>query len=515
MQTSLSQNRHLILITVILALLFTLFYVFQPSDQTTASSKKQQLSTLDDIPLPGKRLKTVCDKVDIAWLAADRHYWDGWSDKAMFIKADGTFTQRNVYINQGEEVCVVVLLGPTPAKASIKDDSAHTGPKDSIVMFATGEASKLTIQLEQHEAQQNAYFAPTLFQQADTYRLEGINEYRSYFWESPVLHSYHPHPFESQNKLIVRPAALKKSICNSNTTSLLKGTWVDIDTYKLENEMDLYTAYEKTESIYSVNRKVFMADHCVLGYKSRGQGAQCLGKKIVHVFGDNNVRRNLKAIQSGKNWCDIDQIKKIKNKKERNEKLKCACNDDHEDTGDYPWLHDQPMQLTNSWDVDSKIYFNHISQTIGNHQSEIKHSISSFVSNETTPKADIVIVGLGNADVEAIQVSPEKFAATFKQFVSYLRRDIYPDQKIIIKTPQYFCCGTIWSTSWNTGRSLAFTLTVREAVRELNDNRVLLWDVHTLGTSETTCLSNGGSSYSKRNVVNVENLLLWNLICEN
>lgn len=28
----------------------------------------------------------------------------------MFIKPDGTFTQGNVYINQGEEVCIVVLV---------------------------------------------------------------------------------------------------------------------------------------------------------------------------------------------------------------------------------------------------------------------------------------------------------------------------------------------------------------------------------------------------------------------
>lgn len=42
--------------------------------------------------------------------AGDRHYWDGWSDKAMFIKPDGTFTQGNVYINQDEEACIVVLV---------------------------------------------------------------------------------------------------------------------------------------------------------------------------------------------------------------------------------------------------------------------------------------------------------------------------------------------------------------------------------------------------------------------
>lgn len=71
MQTSLAQNRHLILITFILALLFTLFYVFQPIDQHNAtSSKKEQLTKANEEinPVIIKKIKTVCDKVDISWL---------------------------------------------------------------------------------------------------------------------------------------------------------------------------------------------------------------------------------------------------------------------------------------------------------------------------------------------------------------------------------------------------------------------------------------------------------------
>jgi hypothetical protein len=99
--------------------------------------------------------------------------------------------------------------------------------------------------------------------------------------------------------------------------------------------------------------------------------------------------------------------------------------------------------------------------------------------------------------------------------LTHLRKEIYPNQKIIIKTPQFFCCGTIWSTSWNTGRSLSFTITVRDTVRSFQDKNMLLWDVHSLGTEDTQCLAYGGSSYSKSNVVNVENMLLWKLITHN
>ena len=37
-------------------------------------------------------------------------YWDGWADKTMFMRKDGTFTKGNVYIDKGDEVCVVVLV---------------------------------------------------------------------------------------------------------------------------------------------------------------------------------------------------------------------------------------------------------------------------------------------------------------------------------------------------------------------------------------------------------------------
>ncbi len=107
--------------------------------------------------------------------------------------------------------------------------------------------------------------------------------------------------------------------------------------------------------------------------------------------------RNLKALKAGKNWCNLEEIRAIKDRDERRSKLKCGCNDDNEDpTGElYPWVNDyhQPIQITNSWDVDSKIYFNNIRDSIVNHQQSIIESIVRFESDKTIPKADIVIVG--------------------------------------------------------------------------------------------------------------------------
>lgn len=181
-----------------------------------------------------------------------------------------------------------------------EDASAHTEPRDSIAMFANGSNStKITIQLQQDQHHTSAYFTAVKFQHADTYHLNAINEYRSYFWESPVSHSYHPNPFESQNKLIVRPintsirAGLNQTmeICDLKNTTELKGAWLDKQVYGSSNSLELFKAYENSEKMYTVNKKVFIADTCTLEYKSSGKGEQCLGKSNVHVFGDNNIRR--------------------------------------------------------------------------------------------------------------------------------------------------------------------------------------------------------------------------------
>jgi hypothetical protein len=187
----------------------------------------------------------------------------------------------------------------------------------------------------------------------------------------------------------------------------------------------------------------------------------------------------------------------------------CICNDDTEDTTLYPWITDPktPLTIGNSFDIDSNIYYNNVAGSIVDHNEPLVARMKEFTRNAST--ADIVVIGLGNGDVEGIQVSPKQFISAFVQLLSNIR-SIYPDQPIIVRTPQYFCCGTLYNTAWNAGRSLAFTKVIRTAVQAMEG--FSLWDVHHLGTDETTCLSEG-SSYSKRNVVNLENQLLWHLIC--
>ena len=48
--------------------------------------------------------------------ASDRKYWDGWASKAMFMSPEGNFTTKNVFIKEGESICVVVLVSFTGKK---------------------------------------------------------------------------------------------------------------------------------------------------------------------------------------------------------------------------------------------------------------------------------------------------------------------------------------------------------------------------------------------------------------
>ncbi|CAO0790270.1 unnamed protein product [Mucor circinelloides] len=504
-----TENKLLLIITLILALFFTTFYiVYTPPSSTKHASGTDNLAQQNK---QVERVENACDKVDILWLAGDRMYWDGWADKTMFMRKDGTFTKGNVYIDKGDEICVVVLLGPTPAQSSIKDED-HLGTKDSIALFATGNSTKITIELQAHKTQTNAYFAPVRFTHADTYKLDAIDEYRSYFWEAPILHSYRPYRFQSQNYLIVAESETPTTLPTCQSDSDLRGNWVNATVFKNSNSRSIYTMFENNQKEFLHTGKVFVPDTCQLEFKSTGQAAACLGTKTVHVWADNNLRRNLKAIDfDGNKWCNVEALSKIKSKRQRQKQSTCICNDDGEDAAKYPWVTDPhvPLELDNAWEIDTKIFYNNVAGSLTANNQHILERMKEYTITNTTTRADLVIVGLGNHDIQALKVSPNEFVDAFQEMLVNVRY-VYPTQPIIVRTPQYFCCGTLYTSSWNTGRSLTFSNTVRNLVRSFDN--MLLWDVHRLGTEETTC-HHQGTSYSSRNVVNMENQLLYNLIC--
>lgn len=220
----------------------------------------------------------------------------------------------------------------------------------------------------------------------------------------------------------------------------------------------------------------------------------------------------MKAIDfDGNKWCNVEAISKITSKSEKRKQSACICNDNGEDNSKYPWVTNPhvPLELDNSLGIDTKIFYNNVAGSLAANNIQIFERMKEYTTTNTTIKADVVIVGLGNDDVQAHKVSPDDFVNAFQEMLVNVRH-VYPTQSIIVRTPQYFCCGTLYTSSWNTGRSLTFSNTVRNLVGSFD--KMLLWDVHRLGTEETTCHSQG-TSYSSRNVINMENQLLYNLIC--
>ncbi|KAI9495172.1 hypothetical protein BDB00DRAFT_255702 [Zychaea mexicana] len=379
-------------------------------------------------------------------------------------------------------------------------------------MTAVGQWTHLSITLQQHSRQTNIYFAPVQFTHQDNYQLDTRIEYRSYFWETPTKHYYRPYRFLSSNKLIVKallqtvppelPPCTAAEMAGGHSQGGVGdggGAWMAKAEYQRTYPLDFYGMFGVAQEDHAVNNRLYVPNNCRPQYVSLGQAAQCLEGKTVHVWADNNVRRNLKVFSSGNRWCsdptDVD----------------CICNDDDEDHAEsYPWALDPtiPLVINETWHADTRFYFNQVGSILS---KDWKQEMKRVAAATTTTAADLVIVSFGNDDIALRHMSPGRFADAFTDLLSYLVHQVYPVQRIIVRTPQPFCCGTIYSTSWNAGRSEAFTKAVRDAVAKFPS--VMLWDVHRLGMPSHMCVGIAGTPYTTRSVLNVENLQLWNLVC--
>lgn len=160
---------------------------------------------------------------------------------------------------------------------------------------------------------------------------------------------------------------------------------------------------------------------------------------------------------------------------------------------------------TTGWPANTNVQYLIMDNSIGmdGHWRDV-------LQQEDIPRADIVIVGVGNHDIEQNRLTPRQYWHAFTEFLIHLMTKVYPTQTIVVRTPQYFCCGTIHGTSWNAGRSHAFANVMRLAVKHMASDRIVLWDTHRLGISAHVC---PGTTQSPCNVVNTENLLLSNILC--
>ncbi|KAI8642122.1 hypothetical protein BD408DRAFT_417113 [Parasitella parasitica] len=432
-----------------------------------------EISDISDAILPNpleNSIPQACQGANFQWLASDRAYWDGWVSKSFFLKKDGRFTRKNVQIGQDESICVAVLLGPIPAVSTIKH-MAHYGPADSITMLAKSESTGavIPIVLQQHDKQSNAYFASVKFTQHGVWILDTSVEYRSYFWEQPATHQYRPNRFLSRNSLTVYKKPSEKSgiedssvVCNFIEPFTLKDSvWIEKGyTQELQN-----LKFEVGNYIFNPSCQFDIDETC---FQS---------KLTIHMWGDHHLKRNLQHLigdRPATDMCNIEQ---------RVYDL------------DSPIVHDM-----------ADIHFGEIDTNIVDNHSHWKLDIQG--TSRRLPKADVVILGVGNLDVENMRQHPNDFAKAFMSLLNYAVQNVYPNQRIIVKTTQYF---NGHSKGLNYGKSEAYANIIRSAVASLSEQdkqRVILWDTHQLGYKKNQCEN---SLVSHSQVVDMENAMLSHL----
>lgn len=212
------------------------------------------------------------------------------------------------------------------------------------------------------------------------------------------------------------------------------------------------------------------------------------------------IYRNLKVLASPE-WCN-----------DSDPEARCICNDDLEDPDQelYPWASNHLIPLTIG---ENTIHFNGVNSiTLQDWRPEIQKRVQQDFKDE--PKADVVIVNVGNEDIGLNRMTPNQFATSLTDLIQDMLTHVYPEdhQKIILRTPQFFGTGDFYSTAWNAGRSRAFANVVRDLVGGWHHPRLFLWDTHQLGMEYNTCRFQG-TLYTKRNVLDIENQLLYNLLC--
>ncbi|KAI8365425.1 hypothetical protein EDC96DRAFT_509682 [Choanephora cucurbitarum] len=397
-------------------------------------------------PLPPKQvIPKACQGVDFKWLASDRKFWDGWSSKSMFMKPNGKFTRKTVRIQQGESICIAALLGPIPALSIIKAMS-HYGPADSIMVTAVDRLSGIKIPIVLQQHDQ----------QTNGYFASVEMAYVGQF-ELETSVEYRSYFWEYPN--------FHKYLPNRFTS---------------ENRLNVRPAGQSVQDKpcgpSGLAQSAWKKNRVVHQFLPRCQLTDCSRTfKTAHYWGDDHLRRNIEITlqpPSYNNECDaIEEI-------------------------EFPL-----------YDGNQTIYFNPLTDGLVQNLEAWKTMIQKQARQ--LPKADLVVLGIGNHDLGGIRQDPTEFAAHFYTFLTYLHKEIYPQQTIVVKTTQPIA-GKLYA-GYNYGRSEAYANIIKTSVRAINSSRVILWDIHQLGFVENQCTN---QVHSRQSVIRLENRLFSHLLCQ-
>jgi hypothetical protein len=143
----------------------------------------------------------------------------------------------------------------------------------------------MTIPLQQHDRQSNVYFASAHFAFDGQYSLDTSVEYRSYFWENPMMHHYRPNRFSSRNKLNVMKRFSQDQLPICTGTSL-QGAWMSKVHLQQRDPLRYYDEYASTFGDMADNTLVYVPSQCRFN-----RTMECLESKSIHAWGDKHTKR--------------------------------------------------------------------------------------------------------------------------------------------------------------------------------------------------------------------------------
>ncbi|KAJ2327205.1 hypothetical protein IWW51_001878 [Coemansia sp. RSA 2702] len=463
-------------------------------------------------------------------------------------------------VTAGQPVCVRIVVPPTSLGGVLAKQEktivelfqplpSEPGLWDSIVLDAVGQKSGISIPIRlrpmqhAHMARRDAvhvYEGELRAYDADVFALDGVVEYRDAAWNyeqpAPLPSTYRPEsiavPRGAQVKVIVPRASsfhpdnyARLPVCQRADEP---GRWISTEALPFAAE---------THGLPVYSGRAWLPYRCRLRGYTYSEFLQCLDdhrpfasdspeKYTIHWFGDTNTRRALKKITSLGAWCSGTMATRSQ----------CLCDDSGEAfprfTGQNT-VRDTLLELNDEdggWSVredgakkdrdmsnpQARIYF-HRWEGLTRYNGARWQTTLQPDRIGAYPRADLVVVSLGNMDVSFTQFL--EHARQLNELVELLQA-AYDDQHIVLRMPQYFCCR---APSGNPPRRMQRDRNrlYGEYMRRLFElhfgTRLHVWDVGSIAETlplelrkeVTACAVNTVPS----ELVDLENLQLINGIC--
>ncbi|KAL1924458.1 uncharacterized protein VTP21DRAFT_4112 [Calcarisporiella thermophila] len=412
-------------------------------------------------------------------------------------------------------VCVIVALpAPPPRRNDTAYSKVHSMPPDSVMVIARG--ADIVYPLET-EPVGNAwiYAASALFLHEDVYGFDIQIEERNYEWNAePGLTPqpiYQPQPITLSPRVRVKLPQTEEKVLElpqrkpCNALSDMRGRWVKQERLYRDNAEDPWATLSSQPGWNHVVDEfgyVFVPDRCRLHFYSQENAYQCLSNRTLHVYGDSNMRRSLRALRYGNAWCPVGHDI-------------CDCDDTLEDNvipHPNPWIV-QPTVPLEIPETGASVYYHFIGGLVRQNLPWGYFLLDSATSSaRTLPRADLVVVSTGNWDSAFTEYSV--YEQALNRFVHAVGKE-YAGTPVILRPPQSFCCFTTPGRHWTRLRMERFRRLIREKMREANITAV--WDTGVLGmrpevVQASVCENFGNHAHAS--FVRMENQLLLNMICE-